>query len=184
MSEPEQQVQQWLEQAVIGLNLCPFARKPLSLGRVRFTVCNSRHADQLLQTLHDELQLLAETPTQQWETTLLIITEQLDDFLDFNDFLDLADALLAQQDWDGIFQVASFHPRYQFAGTAADDVENFTNRAPYPILHLLREDSISAAVDSYPQVDEIPERNIRTLQTCSPAQLASLFPFLADRGQP
>jgi len=129
---------QWLEQIVVGLNLCPFARKPLNAGQVHFAVSDSRNVETLLVDLYDELERLDRTPAEQIDTTLLIIPDQLDDFLDYNDMLDLADGLLEQQGWEGTFQIASFHPAYQFADTQVDDRENFTNRAPYPNLHNLR----------------------------------------------
>ena len=169
------QTRQWLEQVVIGLNLCPFARKPFNAGLVRFAVSDSRNVETLLADLYDELERLDHTPAEQIDTTLLIIPEQLDDFLDYNDMLDLADGLLEQQGWTGTYQIASFHPAYQFADTAADDRENYTNRAPWPILHILREASLDKGLASYPDPEQIPERNITTLEALSDAQWQSLF---------
>ena len=169
------QTRQWLEQVVIGLNLCPFARKPFQKGQVRFAVSDSRNVETLMQDLFDELRMLATTPASTVDTTLLIIPDQLDDFYDYNDMLDLADALLEQEDWVGTFQIATFHPAYQFADTEAADPGNYTNRAPYPILHLLREESLEAGLASDPDPEAIPERNMDTLDNLSEAQWHSLF---------
>ncbi|EKF74660.1 hypothetical protein A11A3_07568 [Alcanivorax hongdengensis A-11-3] len=165
----------WLEQVVIGLNLCPFARKPFQAGRVRFVVSDSRNLETLLADLHEELERLDHTDAEHIDTTLLIIPDQLEGFYDYNDMLDLADALLEQEGWSGTYQLASFHPAYQFAGTEVDDPGNFTNRAPYPILHLLREASLDRGLASYPDAEQIPERNIATLRGLSDAQWQSLF---------
>lgn len=175
------QTRQWLEQIVIGLNLCPFARKPLGAGQVHFAVSDSRNVETLLTDLYDELVRLDNTPAEQIDTTLLIIPEQLDDFLDYNDMLDLADGLLEQQGWEGTYQIASFHPAYQFADTAPDDRENYTNRAPYPILHILREASLDRGLASYPDPEQIPERNIATLNGLSDDQWHSLFGNLGGK---
>lgn len=147
----------WVETVVVDLNLCPFARRELVKNRVRFTLSAARSEEQLLVALESELSLLEADTTV--ETTLLIHPDVLADFLDYNQFLDLADGLLLQMNLDGIYQVASFHPDYQFAGTEADDVENYTNRSPYPMLHLLREDSIEEAIASHQDVAGIPAKN-------------------------
>lgn len=154
----------WLERAVIGLNLCPFAKAATVKQRVRFTVSTATTDEALLDDLILALQDLHAADPADCETTLLIHPQALTDFLDYNDFLDAADAALDALGLDGVIQVASFHPQYQFAGTEAGDIENYTNRAPYPLLHLLREDSIEKAVESYPDVDDIPVRNIETLK--------------------
>jgi len=156
--------QHWLERAVIGLNLCPFAKAAYVKQRVRFTVSRADTAEALLDDLIQALQDLHAADPADCETTLLIHPDALTDFLDYNDFLDAADAAIDALGLEGLIQVASFHPQYQFAGTAVDDIENHTNRAPYPLLHLLREDSIEKAVESYPDVDDIPRRNIETLR--------------------
>lgn len=156
--------QQWLERAVIGLNLCPFAKAAYVKQRVRFTVSAATSDEALLDDLIVALQELHAADPAVCETTLLIHPAALTDFLDYNDFLDAADAALDALGLTGVIQVASFHPQYQFAGTEPDDIENYTNRAPYPLLHLLREDSIEKAVESYPDVDDIPQRNIETLR--------------------
>ncbi len=146
----------------MGLNLCPFAKRELRAGRVRFMVSDATEEAQLLQALHAELQRLVDDSAI--ETSLLIHPKVLTDFDDYNQFLDLADGLLVQMGLDGVFQIASFHPQYQFEGTEFEDVENYTNRSPYPLLHLLREESLSQAIDDYPDVDGIPKRNIGRLE--------------------
>lgn len=174
-TDPIKQTRQWLEDVVIGLNLCPFARKPFNAGQVRLTVSDSRNVETLLGDLHEELDQMDRTPADDIDTTLLIITDQLQDFLDYNDVLDLADGLLEQQGWEGTYQIASFHPAYQFADTAVDDRENYTNRAPYPILHILREASLDKGLASYPNPEQIPERNMDTLNGLTEAQWLALF---------
>lgn len=161
--------QHWLERAVIGLNLCPFAKAAYVKRRVRFTLSAATTAEALLDDLIVALQALHAADPAECETTLLIHPQALTDFLDYNDFLDAADAALDALGLTGVIQVASFHPQYQFAGTEPDDIENCTNRSPYPLLHLLREHSIEKAVSSYPDVDAIPQRNIETLQRLGPA---------------
>ena len=151
-------VQKWVESLVVELNLCPFAKRELTKNRVRFVVTTATNEEQLLKALQRELELMNDLPAI--ETTLLIHAKVLQDFYDYNEFLGVADGLLVQMGLEGIYQVASFHPDYQFGGTEPDDVENYTNRSPYPMLHLLREDSLSEAIDNYPEVDLIPERNI------------------------
>ncbi|NEX60605.1 DUF1415 domain-containing protein [Noviherbaspirillum galbum] len=164
----------WLEHAVIGLNLCPFAKAVHVRGQVRYVVSHARDPEELLATLHAELEHLADTPPERTDTTLLIHPEVLNDFLDFNDFLEIADAAVTALDLDGFLQVASFHPDFQFAGTAPDDITNATNRAPYPILHLLREDSIERAVAAIPDAADIFEKNMETLEQLGPAGWADL----------
>lgn len=162
--EPIAATRQWLERAVIGLNLCPFAKAVQAKAQVRFVLSDASTPEALLAQLGEELLLLRDTPAEQIDTTLLVHPQVLGDFLDYNDFLDQADALVEALDLEGVVQVASFHPQYQFAGTAPDDVENFTNRSPHPTLHLLREDSVARALDAYPDPGAIIERNIATLQ--------------------
>ncbi|EGP42977.1 DUF1415 domain-containing protein [Achromobacter insuavis] len=153
----------WLTQAVIGLNLCPFAKAVQVKDQIRFAVSDATDAEGVLTDLQDELALLAEADPEKIDTTLLIIPDALDDFLEFNDFEDLSDRLLKRMRLVGELQVATFHPQFQFADTQPDDIENYTNRSPYPILHLLREDSIDRAVESFPDAAEIYEKNIDTL---------------------
>jgi hypothetical protein len=164
----EQQIltatQTWLEKAVIGLNLCPFAKAVHVKQQIRYTVCPATDLRALHANLLDEIEFLLEANPEKVETTLLILPQVLSDFLDFNDFLDVANTLLTELDADGILQIASFHPNYQFFGTQPDDLENYTNRAPYPTLHLIREASIERVLESYPDADDIYEKNIETLQ--------------------
>ncbi|MGE8612299.1 MAG: DUF1415 domain-containing protein [Achromobacter veterisilvae] len=154
----------WLTKAVIGLNLCPFAKAVQVKDQIRFAVSDATDAEGVLTDLQDELALLAETDPEQIDTTLLILPDTLDDFLEFNDFEDLADRLLKRMRLVGELQVATFHPQFQFADTEPDDITNYTNRSPYPILHLLREDSIDRAVESFPDAAEIYEKNIDTMR--------------------
>lgn len=154
----------WLERAVIGLNLCPFAKAVYVKEQVRFVVSDASTPEALLEQLAEELLLLRDTPPEQVDTTLLIHPQVLSDFLDFNDFLDNADAAVEALDLAGVLQVASFHPDYRFAGTADEDIGNYTNRAPYPTLHLIREASIDRAVEAFPDADVIVQRNLSTLE--------------------
>ena len=163
-TDPIADTRRWLERAVIGLNLCPFAKAVYVKQQVRFVLSEARDPQDLLQLLRDELLALHATDPQQTDTTLIVHPDALNDFVDYNDFLDLADALIAQLDLEGEIQVASFHPDYQFAGTAPDDIGNYTNRAPYPTLHLLREASVERAVAAFPDPDAIVERNLATLE--------------------
>ncbi len=155
--------QKWLLDAVVGLNLCPFAKSVVVKEMVRYRVCTSADPADLLVMLREELQHLAEADPDQLDTTLLIAPKALPDFFDFNDFLTDCDAVLTELGLDGVLQVADFHPHYQFGGTEVDDIENFTNRTPYPTLHLLREASIDKAVQAYPDASLIFERNIEVL---------------------
>ena len=157
----------WMERAVIGLNLCPFAKAVHSKGQIHYVVSEATDARDLLQALHQELEALAEANPEKRDTTLLIAPQCLEDFLDFNDFLELADNLIDALDLGGILQVASFHPRFQFADTVPGDITNATNRAPYPTLHLLREESIDRAVEAFPEAETIYERNMQVLQDLS-----------------
>jgi hypothetical protein len=154
----------WLERAVIGLNLCPFAKAVHVKEQIRWVESPAEAPEQLLEDLVRELQFLADADPAVVETTLLIHPRVLTDFLDYNDFLDVADAAVESLGLAGVLQVASFHPDYQFAGTAPDDVENLSNRSPYPTLHLLREASIDEAVAAFPEAASIYERNIETLR--------------------
>ena len=155
---------QWIEKAVIGLNLCPFAKAVYVKNQVRYVVSHASHLDGLLEDLDRELDFLAAADPEAVDTTLLIHPTLLGDFLDFNDFMQLAEAAVEEHDLDGVIQIASFHPRFQFEGTAPDDIGNFTNRAPFPTLHLLREASIARAVAAFPEAETIYQRNIETLQ--------------------
>ena len=154
----------WLERAVIGLNLCPFAKGVHAKGQIHYVVSAATDAEALAQDLRRELADLAAAPAEVRDTTLLMAPDCLQDFLEFNDFLGLAEDVLEELDLDGTLQIASFHPQFQFAGTDAGDVTNCTNRAPYPTLHLLREDSIDRAVQAYPDAEAIYERNMEVLE--------------------
>lgn len=154
----------WLERAVIGLNLCPFAKSVHVKGQVHFVVSRAQTAQALLQDLLLELDALHDSDPVVRDTTLLIAPDCLAHFLDFNDFLAEADQALVDLDLDGVLQIANLHPDYQFAGTRADDITNFTNRSPYPTLHLLREDSIDRAVEAFPEAETIFERNMETME--------------------
>jgi len=164
----------WVEQAVIGLNLCPFAKAVQTKNLIRYACSDARDTHELLDALRSELQRLADTPMEELETTLLVHPQVLGDFLDYNDFLDEADALLCEMGLHGMLQIASFHPDYQFAGTTADDIENATNRSPHPTLHLLREASIERAVAAFPEPEAIYEANQRTLRALGPKGWAEL----------
>jgi hypothetical protein len=176
VADPVAETVRWLERAVIGLNLCPFAKAVHAKGQVRYVLSAANTPELLLEQLGAELLLLRDTPAGQVDTTLLVHPDVLQDFLDYNDFLGEADNLVAELGLEGVLQVASFHPRYQFAGSHPDDIENFTNRAPYPTLHLLREDSVSRAVAAYPDPDAIIDRNIETLRGLGPEGWQTLFP--------
>lgn len=154
----------WLERAVIGQQLCPFAAAPYLRDRVRFQVSAQRSPAGLLEELRRELQNLQDSDPLECETTLLIHPQVLTDFLDYNDFLDECDAAVEDLGLEGELQVASFHPNYRFAGARAQDITNFTNRSPYPMLHLLRESSVARAVASFPNIDEIGPKNMETLR--------------------
>ncbi|USE79275.1 DUF1415 domain-containing protein [Cupriavidus gilardii] len=169
MSPAEQQqivdaTRHWLTRAVIGLNLCPFAKSVHVKEQIRYVVSEATDAEALLDTLETELKALAEADPARIDTTLLIVPRMLADFADYNDFLYLAERLLESLGLSGVLQIASFHPQYQFAGTDVEDIENYTNRAPYPILHLLREDSIARAVEAFPDAADIYERNEETMR--------------------
>ena len=154
----------WLDKAVIGLNLCPFAKGVQAKGQIHYAISDAQDAEGVAHDLHRELEALAEISPDKRDTTLLVLPYALHDFLDFNDFLELADNMVDELDLGGILQVASFHPLFQFEGTDVDDVTNCTNRSPYPTLHLLREESIDKAVEAFPEAEMIYEKNIETLE--------------------
>lgn len=165
----------WLERAVIGLNLCPFARAPHVQGKLRLRVSHARDTDALLDDLCGELQSLNALTPAECETGLLIHPFVLDDFLDYNDFLDVVDAAVQTLGLEGEWQVASFHPRYQFADSTADAIENFSNRSPFPMLHLLREASVERAAEAMSDPDEIYRRNMDTLRRLGSAGWQALW---------
>ena len=171
-------VEQWLDEVVIGLDLCPFAARPRREKRVRIAVSHATDDEALLNDLQAELERLSDTPAAELETTLLAIPNMLEDFADYNDFLDAVDLWMEQFGWEGELQVASFHPQYQFADTEADDPGNLTNRSPWPLLHIIREESLEKAIEHYPEVDRIPERNIARMNALSGEERAKLFPHL------
>jgi hypothetical protein len=154
----------WVERAVIGLQLCPFAKAPQVKGQVRYVASDAVDADALVGALVDELKLLAATPADRIETTLLVHPRVFAEFEDQNDFLEIAEAALVALDLEGVIQIASFHPQYRFAGSDPDDIANATNRSPHPALHLLREDSIERALASFADPDSIFEANIATME--------------------
>lgn len=169
------ETRRWIERAVIGLNLCPFARSVFETGGVRCVVSTARTEDELVADLDVELRRLHAVDASECETVLLIHPHVLQDFFDYNDFLDIADATLEALDLDEVIQIASFHPAYQFADTSPDDVENCTNRSPFPMLHLLRQASVDRAVASLPDTSAIYESNIATLRRLGPEGWRALW---------
>jgi len=161
---PIAETQIWLERAVIGLNLCPFAKAVHGKRQIRWVLSEATEPVALLKQLVQELQGLAQADADEVDTTLIVHPQVLQDFFDFNDFLGVAEDTLADLGLEGVLQIASFHPHFQFADARADDVGNATNRSPYPTLHLLREDSIDRAVAAFPAAEAIYERNIETMQ--------------------
>ncbi len=168
-------VKHWLEVAVIGLNLCPFAKAVHVKDQIRYVVSDATNIDALADDLVRELEALAEANPEKIDTTLLILPNVLQDFLDFNDFLDVADEIVEELELDGILQVAPFHPQFQFEDTETDDITNYTNRSLFPILHLLREDSVTRAVEAFPDEMHIAENNITTLRKLGHAGWKALF---------
>lgn len=164
----------WVDQVVIGLNLCPFAKAVQVKNQVRYVVSEATDEETLLDQLREEMNRLVATDPSEVDTTLLIHPGVLNDFIDFNDFLGLAEEALEDLGHEGVLQVASFHPQYQFEGTDPDDVTNATNRSPYPTLHLLREESVDRAVAAFPEAETIFEKNIRTMEELGPEGWAEL----------
>ncbi len=173
LSDPVATTRRWIERIVIGLNLCPFARRVFDGEMIRYSVSDAKSTDQLRIDLERELRDLSATSSV--ETTILIHPFVLQDFLDYNDFLSEADELLASLGLIGVIQIASFHPDYRFAGTEHDAVENFTNRSPHPMLHLLREESVSKVADDPEFLAEIPNRNIALLRSLGRANIENLL---------
>jgi len=165
--------QAWVRDVVVGLNLCPFARKELALDRVRFAVTAAKDEESLLFALLTELELLQRDSTV--ATTLLIHPDSLQDFDDYNQFLQLADELLHEQNLEGVYQIASFHPDYQFADTAVNAAENYTNRSPYPMLHIINEASLQTALETYPDAASIPNTNIALLKHMGQGKMEALL---------
>ncbi len=165
----------WVENVVIGLNLCPFAKAVQSKGQVRYALSAAENERELLSDLERELLLLSKSDPAELDTTLLVHPQVLQGFFDYNDFLERADELLVELGLEGELQVASFHPDYCFADAKSDDPANYTNRSPYPMLHLLREASVTRAVDSFPDTASIYERNVRLLRELSTEALRELL---------
>ena len=178
MNSEKKEIIIWLNAVVIGLNLCPFSAKPTRANRVRFQVSKARDEEQLLSELSIEMELLDKKPSSEIETTLLIIPELLHDFYDYTHFLNWAQAQLKRNGWLGVYQLASFHPDYCFAGAEPDDAENLTNRSPYPIVHIIREASLAAALDYVDDVEGIPERNKHAVESLTVEERQKLFPYL------
>jgi hypothetical protein len=164
----------WVEHAVVGLNLCPFAKAPMAKGQIRYVVSDTTDPRVLLDELCAQMSALVAADPSEVETTLLIHPNALVDFNDFNDFLEAADAALEELGLDGVLQIASFHPDFQFDGTGSDDLGNASNRSPYPTLHLLREASVDRAVQAFPEAEAIFENNLRTLEALGPQGWAAL----------
>jgi len=173
--EIECKVKEWLENVVIGFNLCPFAKKPYLKNSVRIKVEGSALEDDIYLSLMKEMSILDAKNVSELETTLLVIPNILSSFEDYNDFLFSVNELIKSIDREGVYQLASFHPEYQFADTEKNDVENFTNRSPYPIFHIIREDSLNHALESYPNSDAIPERNIKKMKSLNASELRHFF---------
>jgi len=166
-------VQRWVESFVIELNLCPFAKREFVNNRIRYTLVETEQESCLLDSVLSEIELLAKDESV--ETTLLVHPNVLQDFDVYNQFLNSIDYLLEREGYEGVFQVASFHPHYQFAGTHQNDAENYTNRSPYPMLHILREKSLEAAIEHYPDVHAIPDRNIALMDSLGSDKLKLLM---------
>lgn len=177
-TSPQQLVEKWLDDVVIGLNLCPFSVQPRKKNQVRFKVSQALTPEVLVADLFDELNIINQSDSSEIETSLVIIPDMLLDFNDYNEFLDIADGLIIDNDWEGVFQIASFHPDYCFEDTEPESTENLTNRAPYPILHILREDSLTDALDNMSDPDEIYKRNIKTVSELSKDKIHALFTHL------
>ncbi|EGR1696130.1 DUF1415 family protein [Vibrio parahaemolyticus] len=173
-----QQVDQWLNDVVIGLNLCPFAAKPQRNKQIKIFVSEATQEEALLEDILLQLIELSTTEPEKLETTLVVVPNMLQDFWDYNFCIDWVEGLIKQQDWEGIFQVATFHPDYCFGGAAPEDDENLTNRSPYPIFHLIREESMEKVLQHYPDPESIPDTNIARVSALSEEERKKLFPYL------
>jgi len=174
----ETQIKRWLEDVVIGLNLCPFAAKPNRNHQVKIAISHAKTEELLLEEVLAQLLVLDSMTPDELETTLVVIPDMLQDFFDYNVFLNWIDALIKQQNWEGIYQVATFHPNYCFGGANPDDDENLTNRSPYPVLHLIREESMERVLKHYPNPERIPENNIDCVESLTDREKRTLFPYL------
>ena len=173
--------QQWFEKVVLGLNLCPFAHRPARLQRIVFSVSEATTEEKLMVALLDEITALENTAVEERETSLLIIPHALDDFYDYQFFLEEANRQLKNNHWLGIFQLASFHPDYCFAGAESDDPSNLTNRSPYPIIHILRESSLTDVLENVDSPEDIPQANVERMEALSDAEIDDLFPYLSSK---
>ncbi|EJC1445720.1 DUF1415 domain-containing protein [Vibrio parahaemolyticus] len=173
-----QQVDQWLIDVVIGLNLCPFAAKPQRNKQIKIFVSEATQEEALLEDILLQLIELSTTEPEKLETTLVVVPNMLQDFWDYNFCIDWVEGLIKQQDWEGIFQVATFHPDYCFGGAAPEDDENLTNRSPHPIFHLIREESMEKVLKHYPDPESIPDTNIARVSALSEEERKKLFPYL------
>ncbi|EJB8687221.1 DUF1415 domain-containing protein [Vibrio parahaemolyticus] len=173
-----QQVDQWLNDVVIGLNLCPFAAKPQRNKQIKIFVSEATQEEALLEDILLQLIELSTTEPEKLETTLVVVPNMLQDFWDYNFCIDWVEGLIKQQGWEGIFQVATFHPDYCFGGAAPEDDENLTNRSPYPIFHLIREESMEKVLKHYPDPESIPDTNIARVSALSEEERKKLFPYL------
>ncbi|MDF4972324.1 DUF1415 domain-containing protein [Vibrio parahaemolyticus] len=173
-----QQVDQWLNDVVIGLNLCPFAAKPQRNKQIKIFVSEATQEEALLEDILLQLIELSTTESEKLETTLVVVPNMLQDFWDYNFCIDWVEGLIKQQDWEGTFQVATFHPDYCFGGAAPEDDENLTNRSPYPIFHLIREESMEKVLKHYPDPESIPDTNIARVSALSEEERKKLFPYL------
>ncbi|UMM01770.1 DUF1415 domain-containing protein [Vibrio campbellii] len=173
-----EQVDQWLNDVVIGLNLCPFAAKPQRNKQIKIFVSEASQEEALLEDILLQLIELSNTEPEKLETTLVVVPKMLQDFWDYNFFIDWVEGLIKQQDWEGIFQVATFHPDYCFGGAEPEDDENLTNRSPYPVFHLIREESMEKVLKHYPDPESIPDTNIARVSALSEEERKKLFPYL------
>ncbi|HCG8214623.1 TPA: DUF1415 domain-containing protein [Vibrio parahaemolyticus] len=173
-----QQVDQWLNDVVIGLNLCPFAAKPQRNKQIKIFVSEATQEEALLEDILLQLIELSTTEPENLETTLVVVPNMLQDFWDYNFCIDWVEGLIKQQDWEGTFQVATFHPDYCFGGAAPEDDENLTNRSPYAIFHLIREESMEKVLKHYPDPESIPDTNIARVSALSEEERKKLFPYL------
>ena len=173
-----EQVDQWLNDVVIGLNLCPFAAKPQRNKQIKIFVSEASQEEALLEDILLQLIELSNTEPEKLETTLVVVPNMLQDFWDYNFFIDWVEGLIKQQGWEGIFQVATFHPDYCFGGAEPEDDENLTNRSPYPVFHLIREESMEKVLKHYPDPESIPDTNIARVSALSEEERKKLFPYL------
>ncbi|WP_282177411.1 DUF1415 domain-containing protein [Vibrio nereis] len=173
-----EQVNQWLNDVVIGLNLCPFAAKPQRNKQIKIFVSEADKEEALLEDILSQLLELESKSPDELETTLVVVPNMLDDFYDYNFFIDWVEALIRQQDWEGVFQLATFHPDYCFGGADPEDDENLTNRSPYPVFHLIREESMERVLKHYPNPEAIPDTNIARVEALTAEERRKLFPYL------